>query len=149
MSVRAVDIDKIRKVVDRCCKTDAECGECVKVHCLIGFCQTVLNYCRQKQSYTIPQGYRFIPRSDFRAYYQKDLIRAVVEVLLQCQNCRDNHEEDCVINIIRSSLELALLGENIPYDGSAFGYLIKVNSKNPEVGSVLLQEYQQKKDKDQ
>ncbi|QGP92388.1 hypothetical protein MGLY_17630 [Neomoorella glycerini] len=145
MTARNVDLDKIQGVIDRCCKTEAECGTCSKAHCLIGFAQTVLAYARQKNTVRIPRGHELVPQDDFRVYYQQDLIAALVEVLLQCQNCRDNHEEECVINVTRRALELALLGENFEYEGSVSAYLMQVGRHNHDLGARLLQAYQERK----
>ncbi|HHW41209.1 MAG TPA: hypothetical protein GXX19_08690 [Syntrophomonadaceae bacterium] len=145
MAARDVNLEKIRAAVDRCCKTEAECNKCEKVGCLIGYCQLALDYSRQKHSFRIPGGTRHIPRRDFKAYYQSDLLLALAEVLLQCQGCRDNHEEECVINVTRSALELALLGETIDYEGSALLYLMQVNRINPDIGKELMQFYEKNK----
>jgi len=145
MAARDVNLDRIQAAVNRCCKTEAECKKCEKVSCLIGYCQIALDYSRQKNSFHIPRGNQHIPGHDFRAYYQPDLILALVEVLLQCQGCRDNHEEECVINVTRSALELALLGESLNYEGSALLYLIQVSRLNPDLGKELLQLYERNK----
>ncbi|MEW8958414.1 hypothetical protein SEF58_06085 [Neomoorella humiferrea] len=149
MSARNVDLDKIQGAVDRCCKTVAECGTCNKAHCLIGFAQTALAYARQKNTVRIPRGNELIPQDDLRVYYQQDLIAALVEVLLECQDCRDNHEEECVINVTRRALELALLGENFDYEGSVSAYLMQVGRHNPAIGGSLLTIYQERKKKKQ
>ncbi|OIQ61115.1 hypothetical protein [Neomoorella thermoacetica] len=145
MSVRNIDLDKMQHFIDRCCKTESECGKCDRTRCLIGFAQTALAYARQKNTTRIPRGHELVPQDDLRVYYQEDLINALAEVLHQCQNCRDNHEEECVINVTRRALELALLGENFDYEGSASAYLMQVGRHNPEVGPKLLQAYQSRK----
>lgn len=145
MTARNVDLEKIQVAIDRCCKTVAECGTCNKAHCLIGFAQTALAYARQKNTVRIPRGHELIPQDDLRVYYQQDLIAALVEVLMQCQDCRDNHEEECVINVTRRALELALLGENFDYEGSVSAYLMQVGRHSPGTGGRLLQAYKERK----
>jgi len=66
-------------------------------------------------------------------------------VLLQCQECRDNHEEECVINVTRSALEVALLGESLNYEGSVLLYLMQVGRLNPAISKELLQLYEKNK----
>lgn len=146
MAARNINLDTMQKFIDRCCKTESECGTCNRTHCLIGFAQTALAYARQKNTYRIPRGHELVPQDDLRVYYQEDLINALVEVLLQCQNCRDNHEEECVINVTRRALELALLGDNFDYEGSVFAYLMQLNRHNREIGARLLQAYQDRKE---
>ncbi|MGB9660527.1 MAG: hypothetical protein ACPL5F_00725 [Moorellaceae bacterium] len=145
MTARYIDITAIRQAVDRCCKTIEECGTCNKAQCLIGFIQTVLDYAQAKNTYRIPHGPKFIPEDDLRFYYQNDLLEAISEVLIQCQSCQDNHEEDCVINISRKALEQALFGDYMEFTGSIAAYLLQIGQLNPEVGQKLIALYQAKK----
>jgi hypothetical protein len=141
MAVRELNYERVEQAVNRCCKTEAECVDCKQNACLIGYCQLALAYSRQKAAMRIPQGDKHIPAGDFRTYYEEDLLQALIQVLAQCQDCRDNHEEECVINVVRSALELALFGDNIPYLGSAFLYLVEAGKRYGESGEKLLQRY--------
>ncbi|MDS1030324.1 hypothetical protein RDV78_07485 [Bacillota bacterium LX-D] len=144
MSASNIDIAKINQVVQKCCKTTEECSKCAQGKCLIGFAKIALEYAEKKNVVSIAKGGSLVPTGDYKIYYQEDLINALVEVLSQCQDCQDNHENDCIINIIRMSLETALLGENIPYEGSAFGYLMQVLKKDSTIGQKLLDKFKNK-----
>ncbi|GFN22906.1 hypothetical protein [Thermanaeromonas sp. C210] len=145
MTVRSVNLETIRRAVDKCCKTVEECGSCDKARCLIGFTQTVLDYAQAKNTWHIPQGHTFIPEDDLRLYYQEDLLETLSEILLQCHSCQDNHEEDCVISISRRAMERALFGEYMPFTGSIAAYLLQVARQEPALGEKLASLYQQKK----
>lgn len=145
MSARDINASILRQAVDRCCKTIEECGTCEKATCLIGFAQTVLDYARTKNTTRVPQGHKFIPENDLRVYYKDELLEAISEVLLQCQSCQDNHEEDCVINVTRRCLERALWGEYIDFSGSITAYLMQIAKLYPEMGQRLINLYQEKK----
>lgn len=145
MTARNIDVAAIRQAVDRCCKTVEECGICDKARCLIGFTQTVLEYAQAKNTCRVPHGHKFIPEDDLRLYYQDDLLEAISAVLIQCQSCQDNHEEDCVINISRRALERALFGDYVEFSGSIAAYLLQVGRLNPEMGQKLMALYQEKK----
>ncbi|MGI9861541.1 hypothetical protein SDD30_09185 [Moorella naiadis] len=145
MAARNIDLNRMQEFIDRCCKTESECSQCNRTQCLIGFAQTAIAYARKKNTSRIPRGHELVPQDDLRAYYQDDLTNALVEVLLQCQNCRDNHEEECVINVTRRALELALLGDNFEYEGSVFTYLMQLTRHNQEIGNKLLRVYQDRK----
>ncbi|MGI9951652.1 hypothetical protein V3F56_04740 [Moorellaceae bacterium AZ2] len=145
MTARSINVEVIRRAVDKCCKTVEECGSCDKPRCLIGFTQTVLDYARAKNTCRIPQGHKFIPEGDLRLYYQEDLLDTLSEVLLQCQSCQDNHEEDCVINISRRAMERALFGDYVGFSGSIAAYLLQVGRQDPALGEKLASLYQQKK----
>ena len=142
MSATNVDFARMKVAVDKCCKTEEECGPCTaKAKCLIGFAQIAIDYAVQKTAFRIPQGSQLIPRDDVRIFYQEDIRRALLEVLIQCQNCEDSHEDDCVINVIRLALETALIGDNLEYQGSAFSYLLQFARKDPGTGQALLEEF--------
>jgi len=145
MSTRDINASILRQAVDKCCKTIEECGTCEKATCLIGFAQTVLDYARTKNTTRVPQGHKFIPENDLRVYYEDELLEAISEVLLQCQSCQDNHEEDCVINIARRCLERALLGEYVDFSGSITAYLVRIAKLYPGIGQKLINLYQEKK----
>ncbi|WP_227762517.1 hypothetical protein [Zhaonella formicivorans] len=144
MAASNIDVEKISLAVNKCCKTEEECGTCAKSKCLIGFAKMALEYTQKKNTVVISKGATLIPTGDYKVFYRDDLIDALVEVLGQCQDCQDNHEEDCVINIIRMALEMALLGEHPEYEGSAFAYLMKVLKQSPEVGKVLLEKFKER-----
>jgi len=104
-----------------------------------------MDYARAKNAVRIPRGHNFIPEDDLRLYYQDDLLETLSEILLQCQSCQDNHEEDCVINIARRAMERALFGEYMPFSGSIAAYLLQVARQEPSLGEKLASLYQQKK----
>jgi hypothetical protein len=138
-------LDSILAAVNRCCKTEAECGQCLKGGCLVGFARLAVEYARQKNTARVPGAAQLMPDAATRLYYEEDLVSALVEVLLQCQNCLDNHEAECVVNVVREALELALLGDTQSYEGSAAGYLVNVAKTNPRLGERLLASYRQRR----
>ncbi len=136
-----MDFKAIYNAVDRCCKTVNECGECTNLKCLIGFARQVARYGLEKNMVQIPDGEKLIPGDDARVYYQEDLISALVETLRQCKNCRENHTPSCGVSLIRSSLELALIGENIEYKGDVLSYLVDLGKAKPAVGQLVMARY--------
>ncbi|MBS3976639.1 MAG: hypothetical protein KGZ75_07950 [Syntrophomonadaceae bacterium] len=145
MAINAINLVPAKKLVDKCCKTIDECQVCAKSKCLVGFSKIALEYAMQKKALSIPQGKNLVPQGDMKIYYQEDLVEALAEILHQCQNCQDNHHDDCITNVARLALELALLGDNPPYGGSSFSYLIHAAKLHPEIGGKLLERYKAKK----
>jgi len=145
VSVTSVNFQPIRAAVDQCCKTEEECGSCEKGKCLIGFAQMAIDYAVQKRTYRIPKGNQLVPQNDTRVYYQNNLAHALAEILCQCQSCQDSHDEECVINVTRLALELALLGDNLLFTGSALQYLMAVSRTHPEHGNQMLELYKHKR----
>jgi hypothetical protein len=67
---------------------------------------------------------------------------ALVIINIECENGMDNHKDNCVVNIVRSSLEVALLGEHIPFSGNPLIYIMSLCKINQEMGEKGLVRYQ-------
>lgn len=137
-----IDFRILEQATTRCCKTVEECGQCDRLHCLIGFAGMVAKYGSEKGVARVDGGERLLPRDDYRAFYEEDLISALAATLLQCKNCWDNHEQDCGVSLIRLALERALLGENLEYQGSVMAYLIDLEARHPRFGEAVRQEFE-------
>lgn len=137
-----IDFRAIETAVSRCCKTVDECGTCDKMRCLVGFAWTVAKYGAEKGVARVDGGLKLLPRDDYRAFYEDDLVAAIAATLHQCKNCRDNHEEECGVSLVRSALERALLGENLEYSGSVLGYLMELEQRHARFGQLVKEAYQ-------
>lgn len=137
-----IDLGKILTKLDSFCK---ECDynntdECKEAHCLIGFSKKVTRFAQKQGVLDIPGAYKLIPKKDFKHYYQEAVAGALAETCTQCRECRENHSADCVISLVRNSLESAVLQEQLEYPGSVFMYLAKVKEQNPELATALAKE---------
>lgn len=72
-----------------------------------------------------------------KVYDEEQLINAIAFILNKCKNCQLYHDDQCVINIIRSCIEIALLGD-CPDNGSTFMYFADLNNKNKEEMGMYL-----------
>jgi hypothetical protein len=134
----------LENAVEKCCKTEAECGGCNKLKCLVGFAWNVAKYGNDKGMTRVAGGKQLLPVDDYRVFYEDDVIVALAETLKQCKNCSDNHDEDCSVSLIRGSLEHALLGENLDYKGSVLSYLMELQTVNPRIGQLVAEGYRGK-----
>jgi hypothetical protein len=132
-----IDFKALETAVSLCCKTTEECGRCDKLRCLVGFAWTVAKYGAEKGVARVDGGEQLLPRDDFRAFYEEDLVNAIAATLHQCKNCRDNHEPECGVSLIRLALERALLGENLEYHGSVLGYLLALEQRHARFGQLV------------
>lgn len=48
------------------------------------------------------------------------------------KDCKEDHVEDCIINVIRNCYEVGLFGEVQPYEGSALQYLMRLKTDFPD-----------------
>src|SRR5690554_6327054 len=99
----------------KCCLTEEVCGACDKDLCLVGYCEQSLITAFKNQDEFIDNGMDGIPYDDTKLYDDEMIINTIGFILNQCKNCQLYHDEECIINIIRSSMEVALLGDYIDY----------------------------------
>ncbi|ABO50639.1 conserved hypothetical protein [Desulforamulus reducens MI-1] len=112
-------------------------GQCKEATCLIGFSKKVVRFAQQKGVFDIPGASNLIPKNDFKPYYQEQISKTIAESCKQCKECRDNHSQDCVVSLVRTALESAVLQEQIDYPGSVFMYLAKVKQQSEELSSQI------------
>lgn len=118
--------------------------DCRESTCLVGFARKVAVYALEKGLLDIPGASRLIPREDLKPYYPETVAPALAETCRQCKECRDNHTPDCVVALVRSSVENTVISENIKYPGSVFMYLAMVKDQHPELASLLAGELSKK-----
>lgn len=147
MQVReSLNIPYIRKNIECCCRGEENCDTCSGKNCLVGFAKIVSNYADLKKLLTIPGGIKLVPINDFKVYEADDLVRTLAVINLECKNCMDNHDENCVVNIMRSSIEIALLGQSVEFSGGALNYIMSLSKINSELGSKVMEKYNELKD---
>ncbi|HHW45220.1 MAG TPA: hypothetical protein GXX25_15710 [Desulfotomaculum sp.] len=127
----------LEKICQRCDYVESGCRP---DNCLVGFARKVLKFARQKNVLDIPGAVKLIPQHDFKPYEQEVVAAGLAETCRQCRECRDNHSPDCVIALVRTCLENAILTENIDYPGSVFLYLARIKEQNPELAATLARE---------
>ncbi|WP_003541784.1 hypothetical protein [Desulfotomaculum nigrificans] len=134
-----VNLQQLAKLLSDFCQDCDELasGQCKEATCLIGFAKKVIKFADQKGVLDIPGASKLIPTKDFKPYYQDAVAKAIAESCKQCKECRDNHSPDCVISLVRTALEHAVLQEQIDYPGSVFMYLAKVKQQNSEISEQI------------
>lgn len=136
-----IDFNGLIEEIGKCCLSEEVCGSCDKSECLVGYCkQSLLTAFKQKDEF-IDGGMDDIPYEDTKLYDDEKLINSIGFILNQCKNCQLYHDEDCIINIIRSSMEVALLGDHTEYKGSTLIYFSDLGSKNKEISQKIYAAY--------
>jgi len=141
-----VDLEKMAVPLENICSYCDYKGTpgCKEPECLVGFARRVLRYAVQKGLLDIPGASSLIPKGDFKHYYPEALVPALTETCRQCKECRDNHNPDCVVALVRSSVEFTVLSDIIPYPGSVFMYLARIKDQNSELAAFLAGELSKK-----
>ena len=137
-----LNLTEIFKDLGSICKTEKVCNYCAEEHCLVGYSKLCTALCRiKKQSYVI-DGFDNIPPSDIRGGYDEyAVLHAISHLLLQCRSCKEEHFENCIINIVRSCLEIIELGEEQTYEGDPLSHMIKIAGIDEEKASIIRDEY--------
>lgn len=56
----------------------------------------------------VMDGMKNIPVTDVRIYDKGNIANGIVDILKTCKNCKENHFENCIVNILRSCYEVVL-----------------------------------------
>lgn len=118
--------------LEQCCRSEAVCGTCQGTACTIGFAKQCMKNYQKEPKKEVPGGRDNIPLLDFKVFDELELQTAVAHILKECKDCKEDHTEDCIINVIRNCYEVGLFGDMHPYEGSALQYLMYLQSNFPD-----------------
>lgn len=143
-----LDLLKIFRDIGKICKGEQVCGKCVCKECLVGYSRECIAYCRRKMSTFVPKGKENIPQFDIRGGYDEyEVLFSISHLLGQCCGCKEEHFENCIINIVRNCLEVIEFGEEQEYEGVPLQYLMKMATKNKVKADIMTEEYLRVKQK--
>lgn len=118
--------------LERCCIGEDTCKQCKGEECTIGFAkQCIMNYKNNPQK-EVPNGQKRVPTADFKVFDEDELEISIAHILKECKDCKEDHTENCIINIIRNCYEVALFGDVHCYEGSALQYLMYLKANFPD-----------------
>lgn len=136
-----INFDSIIENLGKCCLTEKQCHKCDKEKCLIGYSKKSILGCLKNDVTYVEDGFKNIPIADTRLYEEEDLIIGIADILKQCRSCKEDHYDNCIINVLRSCYEVILLGEPQQYKGSALVYLNELKNSNEKVEEKIMKVY--------
>lgn len=136
-----LNVERVKDALAACCRSGIECSSCQGKACLIGFAKLVADYAGVKKTLAIPGGIKMVPAGDFKVYDADSVAQALAVINIECRNCLDNHDDNCVINIIRSCLEVALFGQHVAFTGNPLAYLARLIELDAENGNKVMAAY--------
>ncbi|MDD3139372.1 MAG: hypothetical protein PHX08_10425 [Lachnospiraceae bacterium] len=143
-----IDLQELFRDLGKICKTEAVCQKCADRACLVGYAKDCAAQCRIKKQTYVAEGFQEIPEIDIRGGYDEyDVLHGIAHILLQCRSCKKDHYEDCILNVIRSCMEIIEFGDNQVYEGDVLSYLMKMKSLHEEKASIIASEYSEAKEK--
>lgn len=129
----------IKEICDECCNKGTD--KCNYRKCNIGFTSYVVKKIKDNSTYTIEDGESLIPKDDMKYYDEKIIAKGIANICKLCKECNENHSENCVIALVRRSLEYTQLKDKIAYPGNVIMYLMNVSKQKPELAELIKQEY--------
>lgn len=129
---KGFDADLVTADLENCCRGVEVCGQCHETHCLIGYAKRCVENYKQAPKKNVPGGVRNIPTTDFKVFENVELETAIAHILKECKDCKEDHTQNCIINVIRNCYEVGLLGDIQPYEGSSLQYLMALKADFPE-----------------
>lgn len=141
VAFKEINFSRLVDKLSPCCLSENECGVCERETCLVGYGTECIKKCMINKVTYVVDGYDNIPITDTRIYDKEYIMDGVVDILKTCKSCKENHFENCIVNILRSCYEVILLGEEKDYKGSAFVYLNELKETNPEIADILFKKY--------
>lgn len=147
ISKENINLQEIFQDLGKICLTEAHCQKCAEKGCLIGYSKECAAQCRIKQQTFVEDGFAQIPPADIRGGYDEyEVLHATAHLLLQCRSCKQDHFENCVINIIRSCFEVIEYGDEQIYEGDVLSYMMKIHKLYPEKAAIIAEEYSRAKE---
>lgn len=138
---KGLNAELVGNDLEHCCRSEALCGECQGTECIIGFGKKCIKDYKAKPQKEVPDGKEHIPTTDFKLFDETELETAVAHILKECKDCKEDHVENCIINIIRNCYEVGLFGDAHPYEGSALQYLMYLKSEFPDKAALIADIY--------
>lgn len=142
------DYEALIREISKCCLSENECSVCEKEACLIGYCKQGIITCLKQEDDFLDGAFEGIPYGDMKVYDNERLITTMAFLLHQCRNCSVYHDEECIINIVRASLEVILLGDAQEYRGSILMYLNDIKNVNEAIANDIFVAFQQSKEQE-
>jgi hypothetical protein len=115
--------------------------QCVKTKCNVGFTAKVMEVMKDTPNKVIEDGLAFIPKEDTKYYEMNGIAKSIASVCRLCRECNEKHSELCSVSLARKSLESNFLKEMTDYPGNILSYIVNVSQQNPELASIIIQEY--------
>lgn len=141
-----LDMQEILNDLNELCRSEKTCGTCAVKACVVGYARDCAERCRQNGVTYVENGIENMPANDTRDEFDEyDAFQAIAHLLVQCQSCKDNHYDNCIINVLRNCMELIAFGNTMKYDGTPLQYLMKLAGEKPGRESIITKEYRDHK----
>lgn len=129
---KGLDAELVLNDLKNCCKGEEVCGQCQNTACIVGYARHCAEEYQREPKREVDGGTEHIPVTDFKVFDAMELETGIAHMLRECKDCKEDHVEDCIINVIRNCYEVGLMGNIQPYEGSALQYLMRLKTDFPD-----------------
>lgn len=133
--------ENLKKICEEC-KFNGT-SQCIPSRCIIGFASNAIRTAKIKGQQTIEDGTKLIPQDDMKVYDENLIAKSIASVCALCKECKENHDENCIVSLVRRSLENTHLKEDIIYPGNILMYLVNVAEQDRAFSEKIRNEYTQ------
>lgn len=138
---KGLNAELIGNDLENCCRGEAVCEQCRGNACIIGYAKQCISDYKKAPKKEVPDGTSKIPTMDLRSFNEIEVETAIAHILKECKDCKEDHTENCIINVIRNCYEVSLLGDLQPYEGSSLQYLMYLKDHFPEQSAYIAEIY--------
>ncbi len=138
---KGLDTELVWNDLQCCCRSEAACGQCQKENCTIGYAKECIKEYQKAPKKEVAAGAERVPTTDFKVFDAVELEMGIAHILKECKDCKEDHVENCIINVIRNCYEVGLFGDVLSYEGSTLQYLMKVKEDFPEKSAQIAEIY--------
>lgn len=141
---KGLNADLVWSDLQNCCMSESTCGSCQGTACTMGYAKQCITEYRKEPQKEVPDGVKRIPVTDFKVFDEIELETAIANILKECKDCKEEHTENCIINVIRNCYEVGLFGDRHTYEGNALQYLMYIQNTYPEKSKKIAELYMNK-----
>lgn len=138
---KGLDAELVWSDLENCCLSGISCSQCQGKECTIGYAKQCINDYRKEPKKEVPDGVSRIPTMDLKPFNEDELEIAIAHILKECKDCKEDHVENCIINVVRNCYEVDLFGDIHDYEGSALQYLMFLKDKFPDHSEKIAEIY--------
>lgn len=138
---KGLDADLVWSDLENCCLDGISCSQCQGKSCTIGYAKQCIKNYQKEPKKEVPEGTAHVPTMDLKPFDELELETAIAHILKECKDCKEDHTENCIINVIRNCYEVDLFGDTHVYEGSALQYLMYLKENYPEHSAQIADLY--------
>jgi hypothetical protein len=148
MAIGFDDVDLYEAFQDfgKVCQSVDDCREFGQRGCPVQYGKSCANQCVLDDVTYVKKGKEDMPQTPaLGCFDEQEALKSIGHLLIQCKTCRQNHNDDCIISVLRNYLEQILFGECLSYGGIPLEYIVTISERSEEMANVIVEEYRQDK----